>query len=115
MKNTTRPKRVNPRFRRETRFDLTPRFDSLAGAAERHEFEQLKSRLLKPVLHDGLSPALRKQLRLAANEAAAVAWTTPYPLLVLPVLLDEKANEVHQYTLRQEEVHEATHVLFTAS
>lgn len=116
MKTNLAKKKVPARFRRETYFEIAPRFDSLAASdAERGKFEKLKSTLLKPVLDDTLSPALRKQLRLAANEAAAVAWTTPFPLLVLPVLLEEKAEEVQEYVRRQEQVQQASHFLFTES
>jgi hypothetical protein len=31
-------------------------------------------------------------MRRAADEAASIAWATTYPLLVLPVLLEEKLS-----------------------
>ena len=37
----------------------------------------------------------------AANDAAALAWTTPYPLLLFPVLLEEKAAAGRIQALRQ--------------
>lgn len=37
-------------------------------------------------------PRLDAPIRRAANEAAAMAWTTPYPMLVLPELLKEMAR-----------------------
>lgn len=108
-------RRVKPRFRGETRFELTPRFDLLTEDSTQRAFEQLKARLLNPVLNHASDPTLRHQLRLAANEAAAVAWTTPYPLLVLPMLLEEKADRVHSYTRRQEQVEQSTHQLVLAT
>ncbi len=108
----TRIQPVRPRFSRETRFEVRPTFAPVASQDMQRTFEQLKARLLKPVLHKTADPDLRRQLSLAANEAAAVAWTTPYPLLVLPMLLQEKAAEVHQYTLRQEQVQWASEGLF---
>jgi hypothetical protein len=110
MNTSTTNRKVSARFTPETRFELAPRFESLAGDLTRYTFEQLKARLLRPVLHDAPSQTVRRQLRLAANEAAAVAWTTEYPLLVLPVLLEEKAQEVHHYALRQEQVQQTTPV-----
>ena len=109
MMNTKRRyQRVPARFSRKTRFELMPRFESLTGDLARQEFEQLKARLLERVLQETSEPGLRKQLVLAANEAAAAAWNTTFPLLTLPVLLREKADEVHQYALRQEQVHQAS-------
>ena len=34
------------------------------------------------------------RLRKAANSAEAIAWETPYPLLVFPCLFDERAREI---------------------
>ncbi len=47
------------------------------------------------------SPDLTAPLRRAANEAAALAWLTPYALLVFPTLLEEKAQAARHQTLRQ--------------
>jgi hypothetical protein len=40
-------------------------------------------------------------LRQAANDAAAVAWTAPYPLLVLPELFREKVAAARRYGAKQ--------------
>jgi hypothetical protein len=106
--STPNQRRVPARFGREVRFELVPRFKSLRSGLVIHQFEHLKARLLKPVLNEAPSPALRRQLRLAANEAAAVAWTTPFPLLLLPILLQEKADEVRRYAERQKLIQEAS-------
>jgi hypothetical protein len=55
-------------------------------------FEQLKSRLLLEKLEELETPELNSRLRRAANEAAALAWVTPYPLLVFPWLFEERAE-----------------------
>jgi len=101
---TTNLKRqpVPTRFGRATHFDLEPHFAPLIVQHLQIRFESLKKRLLQPVLTAAPDPGLRRQLRLAANEAAAVAWTTPFPLLFLPALLEEKAVEVHAYVARQQ-------------
>lgn len=44
---------------------------------------------------------LDERLRHATHEAWALAWTTPYPLLVLPVLLEEKLAAARRYSERQ--------------
>jgi hypothetical protein len=104
----TRGQEVPTRFRTETRFVLEPKFAPLTHDAAHAAFEDLKTSVLQPVLTKTLDLTLRRQLHLAANEAAAAAWTTPFPLLFLPALLEEKASEVHRYVARQQEVEEAT-------
>jgi hypothetical protein len=109
MKSKTNARRVPTRFSRPTRFTLEPTFGALRAQRQK-AFEDLKSRLVPSVLEDVAEPGVQRQLRLAANEAAAIAWLTPFPLLVFPVLLEEKAAEVQQYALRQEEVQAASDV-----
>ena len=114
MNTTTTRQRVPTRFERETRFTVKPKSVASGVFTTRNVFQELHTRLLQPVLDDA-DPNLRRQLRLAANEAAAVAWSTPFPVLVLPVLMEEKTAEAFQYALRQEQVAEATHLLLEAS
>jgi hypothetical protein len=111
MTNNSRPQRVPTRFGREIRFQLKPSIATLSADLAQARFEQLKARLLNPVLSDTRDRELRHQLVLAANEAAAVAWTTPVPFLVLPLLIEEKASEVHQYAARQNRVQDLTAAL----
>jgi hypothetical protein len=111
MNTRSRPKRVPTRFGSQARLNLEPRIVAAAHDETHARFEQLKRELLKPVVSETPEAALRRQLRLAANEAAAVAWTTPFPALFLPVLLEEKVAEVHQYTARQASVQEASQSL----
>ena len=54
------------------------------------QLERLKQNLLRPVLDRTSNTELVKELSWAANEAAALAWVTVCPMLVLPALLDEK-------------------------
>jgi hypothetical protein len=61
------------------------------GALER-QLEQLKQRLLRPVVERISNTELARELSWAANEAAALAWLTVCPILVLPALLDEKVR-----------------------
>ena len=43
-------------------------------------------------------------LRSALNEAEALAWQTPYPHLVFPLLAEEKASAVNRWAARQRTV-----------
>ena len=65
------------------------------------ELERLKNRLLRELLASAPTPDLYAPLRRASNEAAALAWGTSFPLLVLPELLREKAEEARSYTRKQ--------------
>ncbi len=65
------------------------------GATE-SEFEQFKDQLLLRLLRQTSDAELDAALRHAANEAAAMAWTTPFPLLFLPALVEEKAESVRR-------------------
>lgn len=102
--NTTR---VSTRFGKRTYFQVRPVRGKPGAAEAQNSFEQLKARLLKPILHEAFEPGVRHQLQLAANEAAAVAWTTPFPLLVLPVLFEEKTAGVFAYNRRSQVVQRA--------
>ncbi|MBP9903081.1 MAG: hypothetical protein KBH45_16600 [Verrucomicrobia bacterium] len=56
------------------------------------ELDQLKNRLLARELERTTALDHNVGLRRAANEAAALVWLTPYPLLLLPTLFEEKAR-----------------------
>jgi hypothetical protein len=47
-------------------------------------------------------------LRSALNEAEALAWQTPYPHLLFPVLAQEKASAVNLWAARQRNVARAS-------
>lgn len=63
--------------------------------------EDLKGRMLRQVLSDVLTPALVAPLRRAANEAAAIAWLEPWPLLVFPGLFEEKVARARRQAHKQ--------------
>jgi hypothetical protein len=75
-----------------------------AGAGEHTaaHLERLKDRLVAQELADAWDPRLDTWLRRAGEEAASLAWTTPYPLLVLPLLVEEKAAEARQHHAHQQ-------------
>jgi len=100
----TRKQEVPARFAPETRFDLAPQFAQPFRSAQEEKFEQLKNRLLRRLLDDAVQTELNTPLRRAANEAAALAWTTSVPLLVFPALLEEKARRARLQLQKQKQV-----------
>jgi hypothetical protein len=84
-------KRVPTKFGAETAFEITPSAPLPFQAKHEAEFERLKEQLLANRLTGGWGLQFASALRHAANEAAALAWVTRYPLLVFPVLFEEKA------------------------
>ena len=65
------------------------------------ELDQLKNRLLARELERTSTLEQNVGLRRAANDAAALVWLTPYPLLLLPALFEEKARAARLETGRQ--------------
>ena len=86
----TKRTKLLTRFEPETRFDVSPVPVVPFRGARETELEQLKNRLLRQALEAAADAEFYAPLRRAANEAAAVAWMTPFPLLVLPALFEEK-------------------------
>ena len=93
--------RVRTKFAPETRFEVLPTPPAPFRATQETEFEKLKERLLAGQLELAPDPALNAPLRRAANEAAALAWIHFCPLLVLPVLFEEKARIALRQAKRQ--------------
>jgi hypothetical protein len=91
---------LNTEFANLNRFD--PAFVPAApfrGTVE-NELETLKRRLLAHELGRAAGVDANVYLRRAANDAAALAWLTPYPLLVMPVLFEEKVRESRKHAGR---------------
>lgn len=97
--------RVAAKFAPETRFELRPAPAAPFRANLENEFERLKNRLLAEQLAAVERPALTVALRRAANEAAALAWVTFYPLLVFPALFEEKIAAALRQAERQARVY----------
>jgi len=68
------------------------------------ELARLKDKLLDERLTEYDEPRLARLARLAATEAEALSWLTPFPLLVLPVLLEEKLDAVQRYARGQRQL-----------
>ena len=96
--------RLRTEFAPEVRFELAPVWAAPFRARQDTELEHLRRRLLQERLEGLLTPGLSRALFRAANDAAALAWATPYPLLVFPVLFDELARAAWQQTERQKAV-----------
>jgi len=115
--NTMNTKRttLRPRFARETRYELAPTPVATFRATREAEFERFKETLLRHALRSAEDAELYASLRRAANEAAALAWTTPFPLLFLPALFEEKTLAARHHTARQRSVRVRSRELFGAA
>lgn len=96
----TNKNRVATRFAPETRFEVRPGPAAPFRALQETEFERLRAELLGKQLAVA-KPELNVPLRRAANEAAALAWATVFPLLVFPVLFEEKVRTAIRQVERQ--------------
>jgi hypothetical protein len=96
---------VPTRFAPETRFELRPGPPAPFRATQETEFERLKNKLLARQLAEAPTPDLNVPLRRAANEAAALAWATVFPLLVFPVLFEEKTEAALRRAERQARIY----------
>jgi hypothetical protein len=79
-------------------------------ATPEEAFERLRSRLLAGRI-EAAGARWETPLRDAASDAAAVAWTTPIPLLVFPALFEEKAATAILHTRRQARILEKSREL----
>lgn len=92
------------RFEPETRFEVRPAPAAPFRATQETDLERLKLGLLQAYLSKTPRPAFNAYVRRAANEAAALAWMTAYPLLLFPVLFEEKAAGALVQAEKQESV-----------
>ena len=101
---------MNGKYRKvRTRFAPEVRFEVNAipfRATQTTELERLKDRLLRELLQQITNPEENTLLRRAANDAAALAWATNYPVLLFPALLEEIAQEALLQRERQTRVRE---------
>ena len=104
-------RRVPTQFGPETGLEVRPVPPAPFRARQEAELEQLKARLLSERLETSWDPESDGQLRRAANEAAALAWVTKYPLLVFPALFEEKAEAALLRAERQEQVRQRSREL----
>jgi hypothetical protein len=114
MKMNENYRRVPTEFGPETRFEVTPSPPAPFRARQAAELEELKARLLAERLNALGQPQFDSQLRRMANEAAALAWVTRYPLLVFPALFEEKAEAASLRSERQEQIRQRSLELLPA-
>ena len=107
-------RRVPTEFGPETGFEVRPGPPAPFRARQEAELERLKARLLSERLAARRDPPFELQLRLAAGEAAALAWVTRYPLLVFPALFDEMTDAALLRAERQEQVRQRSRELLAA-
>jgi len=84
-------RRVPTVFAPDTSFEVAPTPVGPSNTLETR-FERLRAQLVLDRLQESGNERLNSQVRQAANEAAALAWVTPYPLLVFPALFEERAQ-----------------------
>ena|SRR2546426_4687899 len=100
----TRRKWIRARFDPETRWELAPVPPAPVRGPKEAELERLKEQLLTELVGPTESPEARTSLWRAGHEAAALAWTTSFPLLLLPELLREKVEAARSYVAKQAKV-----------
>jgi hypothetical protein len=107
-------KRVPAKFGPETGFEVTPSPPAPFRARQEAELERLKAQLLAERLQGREETRLLSHLRRAANDAAALAWVTRYPLLVFPALFEEKVEVALLRAERQAQIRQRSHELLAA-
>lgn len=105
---------LKPEFGPETRFEVRPAVAAFRVTQET-ELERLKGQLLKAALNATPDQDANAPLRRAANEAAALAWTTQFPLLFFPTLLEEKAVQALQRVEKQRDIFVRTQQIFAVT
>jgi len=110
----TKTNKLRAEFSPETRFEVRPVPPAPFRATQETEFERLKNRLLTEKLVATAQPALNAPIRRAANEAAALAWVTFYPLLVFPTLFEEKIRTAVRQVERQARIYTSSPELVAA-
>ena len=68
----------------------------LQGEPLKESFAELQDSLVAETLVGTETLSLHGQVKQAANEAAGLAWTTPFPLLVFPTLFIEKVERARK-------------------
>lgn len=102
---------VAARFGPENRFAPRPGMAAALCPSPEGELEELKQRLLTDRLERSQTLKHRARLRGAADDAAALAWVTAFPLLLFPVLFEEKARAALLQAQRQDRVRERSREL----
>jgi len=94
---------LTPAFAPEATFEVRA-CSAISRALEDSQLEKLKARLLRETLNDAAITCADGLIRHAANDAAALAWDTHFPLLMFPTLFEEKVLVVLAQVRRQASV-----------
>ncbi len=80
------------------------------GLRSWHAFESRMDAIKNALWCDGgaISGVEHHMLRLALNEAEALAWLTPFPYLLFPLLAEEKVAAFRQWAAHQQEIQYAS-------
>ena len=70
------------------------------------ELERFKQCLFNEHRSATLDSQAKPWLNRAADEAASIAWATPCPMLVLPVLLEERLKDARRKAELQKTIYE---------
>ncbi len=103
-KEKTRYGQIKARFKPVNRFEVEAFVPAPIRGSVETDLEQLKARLLEPLIDASATPKETEPLQRAANEAAGLAWFTPFPLLVFPALLEEKVYAAQRQEARQRQI-----------
>ena len=106
---------LKTRFAPETRFAVAPVPVVPFRGARESELDRLKAELMGELLDESPGPEFNAPLRRAANEAAALVWFTPFPLLLFPALFEEKARVARRQIERQNQISERSQSLFVGA
>ena len=110
----TKTSRIRTKFGPETRFEV-PSPPVPFKVMQDTEFEKLKRALLQNALMEAGQADLYAPLRRAANEAAALAWISEFPALLLPELFAEKVMDAIRHTEKQRLIRSQTESLVWAA
>lgn len=107
--------RIAATFEQDLGFDILPfngdkRVANVAIPIDT-EFATLQEKLLENAFSHTETLSLYGAIRQAANEAAGLAWTTEFPLLVYPSLFDEKTLTFRKREQRQQQIMARSHAL----
>ena len=111
---------INPKTRKKlaTRFQPEPRVDLELNAltflrpAQGTQLELLKRRLVQELVSEKFTRDLDLFVERAAVDAEALAWTTEFPLLFFPTLLEEKALTAQLQLGKQKQVRARSQQIF---
>jgi hypothetical protein len=94
---------TNERNNKALRAGTLAKCTELCRTAAR-KLKQLEEQLIKKLTADIQESVPRQLVQQAMNEAEALAWSTPYPLLFLPELAQEKIQSAQQWNRRQQQI-----------